>query len=321
MPTSLERAVAAGLMIAALSGPAGADETVAVERPVSIELLDGSRLRGRLVTEDDRGLTLRLESGSELRLARADVAAILPRGESEEPPPADPNATRLLFAPTGRPLAKGDGYFSDHYVLFPGFAYGLTDHFSIGAGMSTIPGLGAGEQLFYVAPRLAWQLRDRSALSLGVLYAGGGGWDDDGDGGAAVLGYGVGTFGGPAKSVSIGLGFGATRRTTHEYLGRGQFRSSRSWDWREAPIVMLGGSVQVGRNTALVSENWLFLGDDFDLAEQPLALALRLFGRRLSADVGVIVFPAALDEGFPLPWLSITYGFGKSKGRERLARR
>ena len=71
----------------------------------------------------------------------------------------DPNYSRLLFAPTGRPLAKGDGYFSDYELVFPGVAYGLTDNLSLAGGVSVIPGLGLGEQLFYVSPKLGCEPR------------------------------------------------------------------------------------------------------------------------------------------------------------------
>jgi hypothetical protein len=75
--------------------------------------------------------------------AAAMAAAEPPAAETPTPEPAaipvasagdgagdDPNYSRLLFAPTGRPLKKGDGYFSDYEVLFPGLAVGLTDHVS-----------------------------------------------------------------------------------------------------------------------------------------------------------------------------------------------
>jgi hypothetical protein len=323
---SLRRALAAAALILGLSSPAlaalaavtGADEAAPADRPVTVRLHDGSRLLGSLVAQDDQGLTLRLRSGSELRLARADVAAIVAEDEREEPAPADPNATRLLFAPTGRPLPKGDGYFSDHYVLFPGLAVGLTDHLSVGAGISTIPGLGLDEQLVYVAPRLAFDLPGDNAFAVGALYAQAG----DADEGGAALAFGVLTLGRPTRSLSVGLGFGGERARTYDYANGARYRSRVEWVWRDAPIVMVGGSVQIGRRAALLSENWLFLGDGFRLDEQPFAVAVRLFGQRLSADVGLVIVPAVLDEGFPLPWLSISYAFGKSRGTaERLSRR
>jgi hypothetical protein len=51
----------------------------------------------------------------------------------------DPNDTRLLFAPTGRGLRQGQGYFADYWIFFPTVAVGITDFFAVGGGMSIIP--------------------------------------------------------------------------------------------------------------------------------------------------------------------------------------
>lgn len=284
---------------------------------VAVDLKDGSRLLGEIVSRDEETLTLQLSGGTALRVPRTSVASVEPCARPEPLERSDPNATRLLFTPTGRPLPRGGGYFSDHYVVFPGFAYGVSDHFSLGGGISTVPGLGLGEQLYYVAPRLAWQASPKLAISTGTLYAAGGGSDE-----ALALVYGVVTLGAPARSFSAGLAVGGTREAEWEWTGDATTHRRR-WHWRSAPILMLGGSLQLSPRVGLVSENWLFLGERFDLAQQPFALALRLGGNRLSADVGFVVVPAVLDEGVPLPWLSITYHFGPSRGRDaaRLAAR
>jgi len=54
-------------------------------------------------------------------------------------------------------------------------------------------------------------------------------------------------------------------------------------------------------------------GEDFRLSEQPLGVALRFFGERLSVDVGFVLVAEVLDEGFPIPWLSFSYHFGPSR--------
>lgn len=207
----------------------------------------------------------------------------------------DPNYSRLMFAPTGRPLAKGDGYFSDYEVLFPGAAYGLTDNVSIAGGVSVIPGLGLGEQVFYVAPKIGWNLGDRGAVAVGGLLASA---SDDRNRESLGIGYAVGTLGGRDRSVSVGLGVADT-----------------SDDTDAAALLMLGGAATVSRHVALVGETWLRLNHDFDAGEQPVGLAVRFFGDRISADVGVVLVGELLDEGFPLPWLSVTYHFGGERVR------
>ncbi len=297
--------IASLLLLALLGLGSGGAARAGQEAPrgtrVTVTLKDGGRLVGQVVSEDEENLTLALAGGGELRLPRSSVASIEPLPRPGVFTHADPNTTRLLFAPTGRPLGKGEGYFSDHYVLFPGFAYGLSDHLSLGAGASTVPGLSLTEQLYYVSPRVAWQPSATTALSAGVLFAGAG---DEND--AAALFYGVLTLGEPARSFSVGIGLGGTREQ--------EWPSNRTkWEWRDAPILMLGGNLQLSNRVALVSENWLFLGKDFDIGEQPFSLALRLFGDRLSADVGFVLVAEIIEEGLPIPWLSISYHFGKSR--------
>ena len=279
---------------------------------VTITLKDGGTLVGTIVGEDEGSVTLRTASGVELKLPREAIGAREVR-DAERPPaasrPGDPNESRLMFAPTGRPLGKGNGYFSDHYVLFPGFAYGLTKNLCLAGGVSVIPGLGLSEQLLYVSASSAWKLGDQASLALGGLYAAGP--DEDIGAGAAL--FGITTFGPSDRSLSLGVGWVATREEQYDYDRSGAFVGTHDeWRFRDAPVLMLGGSLRVARNLSLVSESWLFLGKDFDLSQQPFGLSLRFFSGRISADVGVVLVADVLDEGFPVPWLSFSYHFGPS---------
>ena len=273
--------MAAALAVLGASGAAAADGE---ER---IALRDGTVLVGRVVAEDEETLRVVTEGGLEVGVPRASVVS----RRTEVPGLGrDPNYSRLMFAPTGRPLAKGDGYFSDYEVLFPGGAYGITDNVSIAGGVSTIPGLGLDEQVLYVAPKVGWNLGEKAAVSVGGLFASAG---DDGDRESLGIGFAIGTFGRRDASASIGFGIADT-----------------SGDTDATALLMLGGAATVSRHVALVGETWLRLADDFDAGEQPIGLAVRFFGDRLSADVGVVLVGELLDEGFPLPWLSVTYHFG-----------
>lgn len=286
---------------------------------VVVTLTDGGRLVGAIVKEDETTLTLRTTSGLELQLARSAIDSVGPASPSAPPAPppptptltefSDPNDTRLMFAPTGRPLRKGDGYFSDHYVVFPGFAYGLTDHVSVSGGFSVVPGLNLEEQVFYVSSTVGWKLSKKAAFSLGGLYATGSEANE-----AGALLFGVASFGSSDRSLSVGLGLAATRNEEFFYDAHDRFvRSERRWSFREAPILMVGGTFRVSKRISLVTESWLLAGRDFRLSEQPLGLALRFFGERLSVDAGFVLVAEVLDEGFPIPWLSFSYHFGPSR--------
>lgn len=295
------------------AGPGVADD--AADTPVVVALEDGSRLVGVVVTEDADTVTFRTTSGLELTLAVSDIVS---RGPVPTAPSAlqparrelsDPNDSRLLFAPTGRPLRKGDGYFSDHYVLFPGVAYGVTDHVNVSGGVSVIPSLGFDEQLFYVSSSVGWRFQEKAAFSLGGLYATG---TEANEAGALV--FGVASFGPSDRSLSLGLGLATTRNEEYLYDERGNYvRTESSWGFRDAPVLMLGGTFRVGKRLSLVTESWLFPGDGFELSQQPFGVGLRFFGERLSVDVGLVLVAEVLDEGFPIPWLSFSYHFGPSR--------
>jgi hypothetical protein len=301
------------LVLAVAVGAPGLGSTDDAPPVVTITLKDGGTLVGTVVQEDETSVTLRTASGAELKLPREAIgsreARDPKRGAAASSPLSDPNESRLMFAPTGRPLGKGNGYFSDHYVLFPGFAYGLTKNLSVAGGVSVIPALGISEQVFYVSASSAWKLGDKASFALGGLYAGGP--DEDIRGGAAL--FGITTFGHSDRSLSLGVGWLAAREEEYEYRRGGEFVTRSEWRFRDAPVVMIGGSLRVARNLSLVSESWLFLGKDFDPSQQPFGLSLRFFSGRISADVGVVLVAEILDEGFPVPWLSFSYHFGPSR--------
>ena len=276
---------------------------------VTVRLKDGSSLRARIVAEDESGLKIVTAGGMAMEIKRASVARI-ERGGEDTPRPSDSNYTRLLFSTTGRPLGKGEGYFSDHYVIFPGVAYGLTDNISVGGGLSVVPGLGLSDQLYYGTARVGKQFSEGVAVSGGALVARGG----DGETETLGLGFVMATFGKPDKSLTVGGG--VARTVSEEYYGE---YTERGWQGNFSnkayytPVVMVGGTARLSPRLALVSENWLVLSEDFRLSEQLFAVGVRFLGDRLTADVGVVLVGELLDDGFPLPWLSVTYHFGKRR--------
>ena len=174
----------------------------------------------------------------------------------------NPNTTRLFFAPTARMLEQGRGYFSDYYLFFPGFAYGVTDRFTLGGGVSIFPGVAMDEQLFFFAPKFGLVQEDPVQFSVGALLV----RVPDEHSVVGIL-YGVTTFGQPDASLTAGLGYGFV-----------------DGDLADHPMVMVGGEKRLTRRIAFVSENWIFPGVD----ETLISYGLRFFGRRLSVDLALI---------------------------------
>jgi hypothetical protein len=259
-------------------------------------LKDGSVIRGQIVQQDAAQITVITAAGIEMKIPRSEVISIKPlegkisQGEFRR---FDPNYSRLMFAPTGRPLRKGHGYFSDFYVFFPGVAYGFTNNFSILAGMSIFPGVQPDDQIKFIAPRIGISASERLAISAGTLFMSL--WD----GAAAGIAFVTTTVGAPDKSFTAGFGLGYVKEKGEEF------------EFGRTPILTLGGNIRLSNSSALVSENWLVLDREVQFDELPFALALRLFGDRLAGDIGLIVIGEVIRHGFPIPWLSLVYNFGR----------
>jgi hypothetical protein len=204
--------------------------------------------------------------------------------------PPNPGNTRLFFAPTGRMLEKGEGYFSDTWIFFLNFVGGVTSRVTLGGGFSIFP-VGIENNIFYLTPKVGLVQSSNFNLATGALvgFAGFGGFDDSGDDvGSFGIVYGVGTAGSADASFSLGLGLG--------YGGGG---------FGEDPILMFGGEKRVSRRVSLLSENYLVAGVDEGLL---LSYGLRFFGDRLSVDLAFINIPS--DPIFPgVPYVAFAVKF------------
>jgi len=285
-------------LILVFSPQAIAQEVVA-DSLISLELSDGSILRGAIVSEDADTVIFITSAGLKITMPRSTIVSrSVTRGRMVEGRfhRFDPNYTRLLFTPTGRPLRKGEGYFTDYYVYFPGVAYGLTDHLSFMAGISVIPGAGLDNQMLFVAPRYGVELSEQFALSGGFLYMSFGGEFSTG------IAFATGSYGLQDKCFTAGIGMGYTYNENEEGV--------KEFEFAKHPILVWGGNIRLSNSISFVSENWIITSEDFDMGFQPFSVALRFFGEHIAVDAGAIIMLEILEEGFPIPWLSFVYNFG-----------
>ncbi len=252
-----------------------------------LTLSDGSRLTGR-IAKVEGGMILFKSKVGDLSISTETIVDIkevsrasVEGGKYWFP---NPNQTRLYFAPTGRMLRAGRGYFSDIYIFFPSIAYGFTDNFSMSAGMSLFPGVPLDLQLYYFLPRIGFKLSDDVAVAGSLLII----RIPDFDGGDERSNVGVlfstCTIGSADNSFTFGLG--------HGYVGN---------NFSDKPAVLVGGQWRFARRMSFVSENWIFPG----LEDPLISYGIRFIGESISVDLGLfnvasrdIIFPGLLYIGF-----------------------
>jgi hypothetical protein len=259
-----------------------------------LRLRDGSEIVGRVIEIGESDIVFQSGLGAS-RLAKSDIEEIVEIPEESVRPGGywfpNPNVTRLFFAPTGRMLKKGQGYFSTYFLFFPSITGAFSDRVTVGAGMSLLPGLGVERQAFYVTPQIGLYQSDKHNLSVGALVASVPAWDIDGNDiptfGATYI---VGSIGRPDASLTGGLTFG---------FADGEFE--------DRPAVLFGGQGRLSRRISFVSENWKFPGIDFLI----ISYGFRFFGEKISVDLGFFNGLGSEDNMiFPgLPWVDFVYNF------------
>jgi hypothetical protein len=245
-----------------------------------LTLTDGSQIFGRVESIEGDALVFRSLAGVELRTSRAEVSdlrVVSGRVRGGEFQPTDTHNTRLLFAPTGRALRKGEGYFGVYEVNVPFVQVGVTNRLSLGGGTPLWFG-GGSEHPFWFTPKLQVLATPRAQAAVGVIHISG--FEH-----SAGIAYGVTTVGTPEQAVSVGLGYA---------YGEGE----------RAPILMIGGEYRASRRIKWVTENWLSRGGNGFVSG-----GIRFLGERLSADFGLIA-PLVDAEGFyAYPLVSFAWHF------------
>ena len=246
-----------------------------------IELTDGSVIYGRIVAVADAQVTVELSVGGLLQLERSRIVevkrvSVRPGAMASNRETASP--TRLFFAPTARPLSRGETTFGVYEVLLPFVQVGITDWFSVGGGTQLFFGDNV-DRIFWVTPKLTFYSRHDVNLAAGVVHLLG---VDEGTG----IAYGVGTFGPTTGAITVGLGYA--------YAGRSR-----------ATVLMLGAEKSLGRRVRFITENWIWKG-----GYGILSAGVRFQGEHLSADVGL---GTPIDNGsaaaFAFPMVNFSYRF------------
>ena len=263
--------------------PADAQE-VSSDTLYTVNLIDGSRINGYITYRNHESITLMTPAGVEMRILNSSIQSTqIARGRQENGHLRryDPNSGRLIYMPTGRPGEAGQFIFADHMLFLPSLTYNITNNVSLLGGMSIIPAVGFGDQLYFATPRVGYSFSDNVAGSAGAMFV-------------HVAGENVGvmfassTLGPPDKSLTVGYGV----------------PFSLGGDISTTGVLTVGGELQLSNSIALVTENWFIIGDEGHL----FSLAFRIFGDNISVDVGGL-FHEEIG-GFPIPWVSFSYAWG-----------
>ncbi|KAF0194743.1 MAG: Uncharacterized protein FD166_3264 [Bacteroidetes bacterium] len=210
----------------------------------------------------------------------------------------NPQSTRYFWAPNGFGLKKGEGYYQNVWVLYNQASVGISDYFSIGAGLIPLFFFAGTETPAWIIPKISIPVvRDKFNLGAGVIAGTILGEDNAGFG----IVYGVSTFGNRNNNVNLGLGYG--------YAGG---------HWAKRPLINLGAMARTGSKGYLITDNY-FIGTGDNLVSIISIGGRSIIRRSAAIDYGLIIpLSSEMDGLVGIPWLGITVPFGSRNRPEAL---
>jgi hypothetical protein len=261
-----------------------------------IETKDGNIFIGTLVEEDSLSLVLKTESLGEIKIPKNNIKS---RTELKEVKKVgsefwlpNPQSSRYFWAPNGYGLKENESYYQNIWILYNQFSFGLTNNFSLGAGVLPLF-LFAGESTpIWIVPKLSIPVVENkfnigTGAFLGTILGE--------DTGLFGLLYGTTTFGSRDKNVSFGLAYG--------FAGG---------EWLKVPVINISGMARTGPKGFLITENYVISSEGETL------VLISGGGRSLIRNIGLdyslwIPIGGGIGTFVAIPFLGITVPIGNRK--------
>jgi hypothetical protein len=266
-----------------------------------IETTDGNEFFGTILLQDINAIRLKTQMLGVLTIPVSFISSstivdkeAIKQGEVWM---KNLQAARYFYSPNGFGLEKGSGYYQNTWVLFNQVSYGVTNYFTLGAGMVPLFLLGGAPTPVWITPKFSLPVvKEKLNVGGGVLLGQIVGEDMITFG---VL-YGVATLGNRDRNLTAGLGYAF---------------SDSGWS---KPLINLCGMMRVGKRGYLLTENYFFSMKREDIFEGKKNIVVLSVGGRtvwpkLSLDYGLVA-PVNMAEVFvAIPWLGLTLPLGKSR--------
>jgi len=259
-----------------------------------IETRDGNEYIGLIVASDSSKVELETSMLGRITLPRTSIVVMsklnpesLKAGQVWQ---ENPQSGRYFWSPNGYGLRKGEGYYQNIWVLWNQASVGVTDNFSIGAGMIPLFFFGGLPTPVWIVPKFSIPVvKDKFNLGAGAIA---GTFLGEKSSGVGIV-YGLGTYGNRNNNLTLGLGYG--------YAGG---------EWSSSPVITLSGMARVGRKGYIITENY-FIGIGNETITL-LSVGGRTIIKKAGFDYGLFVpIISGMDQLIAIPWLGFTVPLGK----------
>jgi hypothetical protein len=254
-----------------------------------VKTIDGNEYTGNIQSEDSLNLKLQTGKLGVLNFSKSDIKEIV-KIESKSVVHGklwfeNPQSSRYFWAPNGYGLRKGEGYYQNVWVLWNQASVGVTDYFSIGAGIVPLFFFGSDVSPAWIVPKFSIPVvKNKFNIGLGAIAG-----TLVGNGTGFGILYGTGTVGDRNLNATLGMGYGFTEGSM-----------------AKNPIVNLSFMIRTGMRGYLISENY-YLNNDLLI----FSFGGRSFAKTVGIDYGLFIpLVSGFDTQIAIPWLGVTIPFG-----------
>lgn len=259
---------------------------------------DGNEFYGTIQSETDSLIVLKTEIFGLISIPRKnlELLELLAEARIKGGKVCSENlqVTRYFWAPNGYRLAKGDGYYQNVWVLFNQASVGITENFSIGAGLVPLFLFDFREAPtpIFIVPKFSIPMKSNKVnLGGGAIVGTILGGEDFADSGPFGIAYGVVTVGHKDMNGTLGVGYGFADGELSKF-----------------PILTAGGMTRIARRSYLLTENYFIKGQEFTAGL--ISIGGRTVWQRISLYYGLVI-PIAdeLETFIAIPWMSLSVPF------------
>lgn len=269
-------------------------QTISDTTLIQIQTIDENEFIGTITSEDNLKIVLKTENYGEITIQTSDIKSRkeidLQQIKDGKLWFANPQSTRYFWSPNGFGLNKGEGYYQNIWVLWNQFAYGITDNFSIGAGIIPLFFFGGTATPIFATAKFSFPVvKNKFNVGAGAIV---GTLLGESESGVGIL-YGLSTFGSPDNNVTLGMGYG---------FAGGELASS--------PTINFNGMFRISSRGYFITENYYISGggENFVL----ISFGGRSIIKKLALDYGLVIpIFSGMDTFFALPWLGLTIPLGE----------
>ena len=264
-------------------------------RTFRIETNDGNIYTGWIISDNEAVLVFKTLNLGEIRIPHTDIKSQIElKGVKEVGGKIwlpNPQSARYFWAPNGYGLEQGSSYYQNNWILFNQVSVGVTNDFSLGAGVLPLFLFSGASTPVWIVPKFSIPVvKNEFNIGIGAFLG-------------TVLGektgmfglvYGTTTFGTRDQNISLGLAYGFDQG-----------------EWMNVPVFNFSGMIRYSPKSYFITEDYVIsAGGD-------MIFLLSVGGRSIIRNIGIdysLWIPCGSGSEFvAIPFLGVTVPIGKKK--------